>query len=170
MSGHWNRYKGNVKPKMRYQDKCWASSFQIISIRMTFHNVQGLGHSVLSDKIWGTHIMPIHERDFKSEHHVLCHHFAYICPQQRLGRNLERTWCALKFGGHAVRVEHFQTINRHVFRSTSSPPFPASFAFEESLSGSGTTFTDENIFHLLSVSPIFLGQVQSNPDEPASLN
>ena len=45
--------------------------FQIISIRMTFHDVQGVGHSVLSDKILGTHITPIHERDFKSEHRVL---------------------------------------------------------------------------------------------------
>ena len=162
MSGLWNPYKGNVKPKMSYQDKCWF--FLVISIRMTFHNVQGLGHLVLSDKIFGTHITAIHECDFKSGHHVLYHHFACM-PTTEIRKELDVTWNlgAVQWG-RSISRPYIDTFQKHI-----SPPSQASFACKEYLSQLVTTFTDENIF-IYSVFSIFLGQGQSDPDEPAYWN
>lgn len=127
MRGHWNQCKGNVKPKMRYQDKCWSSSFQIL-IRMTFHNVQGLGRSMSSDKIFGTHITPVYECDFKSEHRVLYHHFAYM-PTTKIRKELERNLMWTEIGepcseGRAFPDHKWAHFQKHIL-----PSFLCQFCF-----------------------------------------
>lgn len=81
---------------MGYQTNAGPSSFQIININITFHNVQGLGYSVLSDENFYMAITPIHECNFKYGHNVLF--TLRICLQQWSGKNEKWTWFELKFG------------------------------------------------------------------------
>lgn len=53
---------------------------------------------MLSDQIFGAHIMPTHECDFKSEDRVLYYHFAYM-PTTKIRKELERNLMCTEIGG-----------------------------------------------------------------------
>lgn len=63
--------KGTCNQRSGSKTNAGPSSFQIVNISFTFHNVQGLGYLVLSDKICYMHMTSIHDCNFNSGHNVL---------------------------------------------------------------------------------------------------
>lgn len=70
-SEHWTLYRRNMKRRWAIRTKAGSSYFHIVNISITFHNVQSLRDSALSNRIFRTHITTIHESSFKSGHNVL---------------------------------------------------------------------------------------------------
>ena len=118
---------------------------------------------------FSTPITPIHGCNFKSRHNVLFQCFAYL-PTTIIRKKLEINLVCPGIWGYSSILYTGPLSEPRPPLVHSSPVL----LLRNPCSRLLTTLTDENIFHLSTVFFfcffLILGQVQSNPDEPGSLN